>query len=362
VDWRILVNNGKTGNDENAKLLEMKQRGNGTLFHQTKEANMISKARTMAALSLLAILVSACQSALQTTVPITGPTASRPSETATISATPTPGLGSLQVSPIDGMQMVFVPFGPFKMNRYGSDVILDGYWMDQTEVTNAMFAKFMRASAYVTDAEKNGGTYEYILSEKGDYFEKVEGVSWYHPKGENTNINGIENHPVVHVSWNDATAYCAWAERRLPTEAEWEKAASWNEQTSQKYRYPWGREFDGTLVNFCDQNCSVEWADKNFDDGYAETAPVGSYPKGASPYGALDMAGNVIEWVSDWFGPIDFTKEPVSNPKGPDSGEERVLRGGGWFTQATFTLVGNRISSEPDRPTYYTGFRCADTP
>jgi formylglycine-generating enzyme required for sulfatase activity len=283
-------------------------------------------------------------------------------------ATPTPAMGSIQVSPKDDMVMVFVPAGEFEMGGQYDDpssfpvhtVYLDAFWIDQTEVTNEMFAKFMDSSGYVTDAEKAGFSNEFRPADQQLIWEEVKGLAWNHPDGENSNISGIQEHPVVHVSWNDANAYCTWADRRLPTEAEWEKAASWNELAGEKYRYPWGNDFDGTLLNFCDKNCPVEFAaETSWDDGYTETSPVGSFPDGASPYGALDMSGNVFEWVADWYGANYYMNSPASNPLGPDSGQDRSARGGAWGADIGWIAPAHRAPWEPSFAFQALGFRCA---
>lgn len=283
--------------------------------------------------------------------------------------TSTPGIGSTRVSLKDNMTMVFIPAGEFKMGGYvGSTsdsmpvhpVYLDAFWIDQTEVTNEMFAKFVDSTGYVTDAENAGVSNDVRVADQSIIWEEVKGLTWKHPDGVNSNISGLENHPVVHVSWNDAHAYCSWAERRLTTEAEWEKAASWDYVTGEKYQYPWGDGFDQTLVNFCDVNCAYDWATKHLDDGYAETSPVGSFPQGASPYGALDMSGNVLEWVVDWYGEDYYKHSPASNPLGPDSGLERVVRGGAWATNDYYVSSARRwAQGGPSFQHRSLGFRCA---
>lgn len=187
-------------------------------------------------------------------------------------------VGNTRISEKDGMKMVYVPAGEFEM---GSDdetndekpvhvVYLDSYWIDQTEVTTAMYAKCVEDQ--ICDPPSSNGS---ITRDR--YYDN--------PK--------FDQFPVIFVSWNDAQRYCMWAERRLPTEAEWEKAASWNEEKQEKYVYPWGNTFDYLKLNSCDRNCPDGFNNKASDDGYSDTAPVGSYKDGKSPYGTYDMAGNV---------------------------------------------------------------------
>lgn len=219
---------------------------------------------------------------------------------------------------------------------YGDDnekpmhtVFLDEYWIDQTEVTNAQYALCVAA---------------------GDCTKPLDLESqinrWYQDKK-------FADHPVVFVDWNQAKDYCAWAGRRLPTEAEWEKAARGTDERI----YPWGNEFDGTKVNYCDVNCWGSWKDSINNDGYATTSPVGKFLAGASPYGALDMAGNAYEWVLDWFGL--YTSEYQSNPAGPTSGSEHVLRGGAWGDDIHHLRTVIRSDEPPDLRRDFIGFRCA---
>ena len=221
------------------------------------------------------------------------------------------------------MTLLYVPAGDFKMGSDSSvdtdeqpqhTVYLDAFWIDQTEVTNALFKKFIEATGYQTDAAKKGSGWVFDAATK-DWYD-TKGTDWQHPRGSNSNLNGLANHPVVQVSWNDAQAYCQWAERRLPAEAEWEKAARGPSIGSGDSRtYPWGNQLpDQTRLNY---NQTL--------DG---TTPVGNYPTGASPYGALDMAGNVWEWVADWYDENYYASTPSRNPAGPTSGDFHVLRGG----------------------------------
>ncbi len=270
--------------------------------------------------------------------------ASRPTPTSTL------GIGSTRVSEKDGMVMIYVPAGAFQMGgEDGQDdekpvrtVTLDAFWIDRTEVTNAMFAVF--------------------LNDQGNQIE--EGVTWLVVGSEDCQIeqsdgqyrpqSGYEQHPVSEVTWYGANAYCRWASRRLPTEAEWEKAARGTDERT----YPWGNTFDGRILNFCDVNCPFDWKNANSDDRYNRTAPVGSYPAGASPYGALDMAGNIWEWVADWYDANYYASSPVQNPAGSANGSGRVLRGGSWYNSMNALRAADRDEGNPSRTGGNVGFRC----
>ena len=186
-------------------------------------------------------------------------------------------------------------------------------------------------------------------------WEPIDGASWRWPQGPGDGLEAQGDHPVMQVSWDDAGAYCAWAGGRLPTEAEWEYAA----RGPDAHTFPWGDGFDATRLNYCDRNCFLEWADGQGDDGFVLTAPVSSFPDGASWMGAVDMAGNVWEWTADWYDPEYYDIAPSSDPRGPGSGVQRVVRGGGWDDTFDFARSANRHVYAPDRPQNYLGFRCA---
>jgi len=224
----------------------------------------------------------------------------------------------------DGSIMVLVPAGEFIMGSNEHDrserpqrkVYLDAYYIDIYCITNSQFARFVEETGYKT------------LSPWRRYFKP-----------------GRENHPVIYVSWQDAVAYCEWAGKRLPTEAEWEKAA----RGTDGRLFPWGNEFDLSRLNIA-------------ESGYGTTVPVDAYPQGVSPYGCYNMAGNVWEWCADWFDPTYYIHAPQQNPKGPESGRFRVLRGGDFNTYSYEGQFRCSARGSPDpekRMSYVRGFRCA---
>jgi formylglycine-generating enzyme required for sulfatase activity len=270
-------------------------------------------------------------------------------------ATPTvvassPSLGDTLIRPADGMTMVYVPAGEFPMGSddaevdialemcntyYGNcerewfeveqpvhAVALDDFWIDRTEVTNVQYRQCVEAGA----CDPLIRTYLY----DSDY----------------------DDHPAFYVKWPQANAYCEWVGAQLPTEAEWEYAA----RGPEGQRYPWGDEFVGTQLNICDASCENAWADETFDDGYSDIAPVGSYPGGASWCGALDIAGNVMEWTADWYG--EYPSDRQVNPTGPSSGGLKVLRGDAADGTRAVSRSAARHGEQPDRVYKYIGFRC----
>jgi len=233
---------------------------------------------------------------------------------------PSVGIVSTMVSPKDGMTMVFVPEGEFTMgsDNGGADekpvhlVYLDAYWIDQTEVTSAMYEKCVDAGQCDT------------------------------LDGNCLSCNsGYAKHPVINVDWYQANAYCSWVERRLPTEAEWEKAARGTDART----YPWGEGIDCNIANY-------------YSSCVGDTSPVGSYESGKSPYGAYDMAGNVWEWVSSLYKPYPYNAS--DGREDMNSSDARVLRGGAWYLNDVNVRSANRDRYNPTNISNYDyGFRCA---
>ena len=264
----------------------------------------------------------------------------------------------------DGSILIEIPAGEFWMGspaKEGDDdehpqhkVYLDTFYISKYEVTNEQFDRFVRTTGYKTDVEKAGKARIYEqLENQGRWYEKA-GASWRYYYSKDTKKN-----PVVLISWNDAKAYCDWAGLRLPTEAEWEKAARGND----KRTYPWGNELPGAKgiarCNYADQSTDYAWRDPDVNDGYPSIAPVGVFAVGKSPYGNYDMTGNVWEWCADRYAEFYYMASPTQNPTGPNSGISRVLRGGSWFSGAFDLRCANRNKigqgySNPDL-----GFRTA---
>jgi serine/threonine-protein kinase len=232
------------------------------------------------------------------------------------------------------MILVYVPAGEFTMgNDNDSDdekpvhtVTLDAFWIDQTEVTNAMYAKCVDAGACSPPTSTSSYT-------RDSYYGNFE----------------FGSYPVIYVSWNDAKAYCTWADRRLPTEAEWEKAASWNDATQEKYTYPWGNDAPTNDL-------------LNYKSEVGDTTKVGNYPEGASPYGALDMAGTVWEWVSSLYQPYPYDAEDGRENLDSSDGAARRLRGGSWIYADDDVRSANRGSNDPASTLNDIGFRCSRSP
>jgi formylglycine-generating enzyme required for sulfatase activity len=235
-----------------------------------------------------------------------------------------------EVTGKDGAPMVLVSAGEFTMGSREDDMVasdderpahsvyLNAFYIDQYEVTTSRYATFFQDTKRRAPASWS----EQVLKQHG-------------------------RKPVVGVDWSDAGAYCAWAGKRLPTEAEWEKAA----RGTDRRLHPWGYAAPNeTLANF-GRCCSF--------NGYGVLADVGSFEEGKSPYGAYDMAGNVWEWVSDWYDDAYYSKSQARNPKGPSGGEYRVLRGGSWGNEPADIRSVNRNRLPPTTQSADIGFRCA---
>ncbi|MBM4121853.1 MAG: formylglycine-generating enzyme family protein [Nitrospira sp.] len=243
--------------------------------------------------------------------------------------------------------------GLFKPELPRHQVTLDAFYVDVYEVTNRLFEKFVNATGHQTTAEREGTAIAFV-EQKG--WQEVSGASWRQPDGgETVFVSNRDEHPVVSVSWYDAEAYCRWAGKRLPTEAEWEYAARAGTQT----RTWWGNGHPGSrrVANLADESAKNLLAPvlTGYDDGYARTAPVGSYE--ANPWGVQDSIGNVSEWTADWFGGYSGGQE--RNPRGPSNGQSRVVRGGSWYRYARAVRSAFRDWNNPSVWYNNNGFRCA---
>jgi formylglycine-generating enzyme required for sulfatase activity len=288
-------------------------------------------------------------------------------------STPEPAgsAGDILTRSKDGIAMMYIPSGTFQMGSDDGDVndalqlcdeyrdectsswledeqpvhnvTLDGFWIDQTEVTNAQYAAFLNELGNRTE----GGATWLDIEDEGCLIEQRGGE--FQPE------SGYADHPVIEVSWYGAAAYCEWAGARLPTEAEWEYAA----RGERGYVYPWGDEFECSRGNFDDEAVMDSYVIPGGEecDGYERTAPAGSFRDGASWCGALDMAGNVWEWVADWYG--DYPAEAQTNPTGIGTGDARVLRGGSWYHDPYYVRSANRYGKTPGWTDDGAGFRCA---
>lgn len=248
-----------------------------------------------------------------------------------VEPSPTPtealGIGSMLTSGKDGMTLLYIPAGSFTM---GSDfgqsdetpvhqVVLSAFWIDKTEVTNAMYNQCVRDQ----------------VCQKPLIVASTSRVNYY-------SSSAFADYPVIGVTYNEAKSYCEWAERRLPTEAEWEKAARGVEGNN----YPWGNS---------NPSCSVT----NFQGCVGDTEKVGSYTAGGSTFGVLDLAGNVFEWVSDLYQQTYYETSPLVNPTGPTEGAFQVARGGAWNSNDNVIRASNRTMMGADSRSNNLGFRCA---
>ncbi len=300
----------------------------------------------------------------------TEPPTVTPLPTVTMSPTPTITPFPERVD-VSGGFMVLIPEGQFQMGATADSLVeecatfregcqpewfaasepvhtvsLDRYYIDAHEVTNAAFATFLNEIG--SDPICNG---QPCLDAEQSQLTLQDGVY--------VSSEGSFANPAAGVTWYGAAAFCDWRGARLPTEAEWERAAAWQTDSATARRYPWGDEFDGAAVNFCDASCTEPQANADFDDGFAEVAPVASFAVGRSPSGLYDTAGNVWEWVADWYAENYYAQSIETNPTGPETGDERVVRGGSWFDTANFMAAAIRFPSAPDNADRTIGFRCA---
>ncbi len=245
---------------------------------------------------------------------------------------------------------------------------LDAFGIDAHAVTNIAFARFVDATGWETDAERFGWSFVFggLLPDdfpdtravaQAPWWRQVEGASWRHPEGLQSDVEARADHPVVHVSWHDAQAYCAWSGTRLPTEAEWELAARGG---LEGHAFPWGDDLEPGGEHRMNVFQGEFPGGNTGADGYLGTAPVDVYePNGL---GLHNVTGNVWEWCSDWFDSAYYSASPSHDPRGPERGERRVQRGGSYLCHMSYCRryrVSARFASEPDSSTGNVGFRVA---
>ncbi len=246
-------------------------------------------------------------------------------------------------------------------------VELSPFWVDPVTVSITRFAAFVEATGYRTEAESFGWSFVFAGFLPDDFpptqgvvqapwWRAVEGADWRHPEGPHTGVDDRMDHPVVHVSWNDANAFCRWAGMRLPTEAEWEYAARGGRVQE---RFPWGDEREPGCAHRMNvwQGEFPGW--NTVEDGYSGTAPVDAFAP--NDYGLYNTTGNVWEWCSDWFDPGTYRIPGEENPTGPEAGTHRVMRGGSYLCHESYCYryrVDSRSANTPDSSAGNIGFRC----
>ncbi|WP_083511598.1 formylglycine-generating enzyme family protein [Alicyclobacillus acidiphilus] len=277
--------------------------------------------------------------------------------------------------------MVLIPSGEFWMGAEDGEgfprdgegpvrkVAVKSFYIDACAVTNREFLQFVEDTGYQTEAERFGWSfvfYQFVSSgvskrvsqvvQNAPWWWRVDGADWRHPDGPDSDIANRMDHPVVHVSWNDAMAYCNWAGKRLPTEAEWEYAARGG---LERRKFAWGNELTPNGEHMCNIWQGEFPQTNDGSDGYLGTAPAKSFqPNG---YGLYNVCGNVWEWCADWFSATFHVHGPRENPTGPDHGVARVTKGGSHLCHHSYCnryRVAARSSNTPDSSTGNIGFRC----
>jgi len=261
---------------------------------------------------------------------ITNPTAThyiQPTLAPSPTVPPTVISNPAEITDAKGVTMRLVPAGEFTMGSNNGDgdeqpvhqVVLDSYYMDKYEVTNDLYQACVNAGVCNPPHETSSLSHSYYYG---------------NPQ--------YDNYPVMKVDWVQAKTYCEWRGAHLPTEAEWEKAA----RGADGRTYPWGNESPNNNL-------------LNYNQNLGDTTEAGKYPGGVSPYGLYDMAGNVWEWVADWYDSSYYSNSPSSNPQGPSSGDGRALRGGSWDYFGNYVRASARLSYGPDYWDFRLGFRCS---
>jgi formylglycine-generating enzyme required for sulfatase activity len=256
--------------------------------------------------------------------------------------------------------MIRVPAGNLVMGTASGEpaegppheVTISRFYMDRFEVTNAEFSEFVEATGHQTSAERSGKGWHWTGT-----WRQVNGADWRHPRGPGSSIRDLDRHPVVQVSWRDADAYCRWRKKRLPTEAEWERAA----RGAGGREYAWGDAPPGEGGRYRASYGSDPCCKPDDGDGFLHTAPVGGFPDGRSPFAIEDMTGNVWEWVIDTFAEDYYRHSPSRDPVNTAPGPKKVIRGGGWGNNPWGLRTTLRHANPPDTSLSMVGIRCAST-